>query len=82
MTDGSYAYGEHSIGLVKSLSCIPEADVTLCGNYTSIKKSIRCLLFYSIHFLSSSCGVSMAMAMINDGWFFTEISQASESWMC
>ena len=39
-TDGSYTCGEHSImyKLVKSLSCTPETNVTLCVNYTQIKR--------------------------------------------
>ena len=40
-TDYSYTCGKHSSimdRLVESLYCIPDADVTLCVNYTSIKK--------------------------------------------
>lgn len=37
VTDGSYAYGEHSIMYtVQSLCCTPETNVTLGVNYTQI----------------------------------------------
>lgn len=41
MTNGSCAYGEHSIRqrLDESPCCIPETRVTLCINYISIKKN-------------------------------------------
>ena len=40
VTDGSYAYREHSIThrVVESLCCIPETNVTLYVNYTQVKK--------------------------------------------
>ena len=40
-TDDSYTDDEHGITcrLVESLCCTPETNVTLCLNYTSIKKS-------------------------------------------
>jgi len=42
MTDGSYTCGEHNITyrLIESLCCIPETNVTLCVDYTSIKMVI------------------------------------------
>ena len=40
VTDGSYPCGEHSImgRVFESLCCTHETNVTLCVNYTSIKK--------------------------------------------
>lgn len=40
-TEGSRAWGEHSIPyrFVESLCCVPETNVTLCVNYTSIKNT-------------------------------------------
>ena len=37
VTDGSYAYGEHSIACGELVSlCLPETNVTLSVNYTQI----------------------------------------------
>ena len=36
--DGSCTCGEHNVQLVDSLQCKPETKVTVCVNYTQIKK--------------------------------------------
>ena len=42
MTDGNYTCGEHNIiyKTVESLYCTPKTNLTLCPNYTSVKKII------------------------------------------
>ena len=53
VTDGSCTCGEHSITyrVVESLCCTPEANLTLCVNYTSIKKKLPKLFHINGDFL-------------------------------
>ena len=66
MTDGSYAYDEHSITyrVAKLLCCTLETSIILCVNCTSIKNYLVWLHFMRSHKMHISISVRKEIKML------------------